>query len=97
MKAFKKDMGGLNVLGKGWTSIATIKGDGSGLPSGKDQGAGGDAGKFLDSIGEKVNGSFGSGRVFSTRLVNALITDHGTVYVGAVDKQALIDAANAAK
>ncbi|REK87239.1 outer membrane lipoprotein carrier protein LolA [Streptomyces inhibens] len=97
MKDFKKDMGGLNVLGKGWTSIATIKGAGSGLPSGKDQGPGGDAGKFLDSLGDKVNGSFGSGRVFSTRLVNALITDNGTIYVGAVDKQALIDAADAAK
>ncbi|MFF8789942.1 outer membrane lipoprotein carrier protein LolA [Streptomyces sp. NPDC015125] len=96
-KDFQKDMGGLNVIGKGWTSIATIKGAGSGLPSGKEQGPGGDAGKFLDSLGEKVHGSFGSGRVFSTRLVNALITDHGTVYAGAVDKQALIDAANAAK
>ncbi|MFG2531656.1 outer membrane lipoprotein carrier protein LolA [Streptomyces sp. NPDC048516] len=96
-KDFKKDMGGLNVIGKGWTSIATIKGTGPGLPSGKEQSAGGDAGKFLDSIGEKVHSSFGSGRVFSTRLVNALVTDKGTVYVGAVDKQALIDAANAAK
>lgn len=92
-----KDFGGLNVIGKGWTSIATIKGAGSGLPAGKDQAAGGDAAKFLDSIGDKVSGSFGSGRIFSTRLVNALITDKGTVYVGAVDKQALIDAANAAK
>ncbi|MFI9049494.1 outer membrane lipoprotein carrier protein LolA [Streptomyces sp. NPDC053427] len=92
-----KDRGGLNVIGKGWTSIATIKGSGSGLPAGKDKGAAGDAGKFLDSIGDKVTGSFGSGRVFSTRLVNALITDNGTVYVGAVDKEALIDAANAAK
>lgn len=96
-KDFRKDLGGLNVIGKGWTSIATIKGDGSGLPAGKDQAAGGDAAKFLDSIGDKVSGSFGSGRIFSTRLVNALITDKGTVYVGAVDKQALIDAANAAK
>lgn len=96
-KDFKKDKGGLNVIGKGWTSIATIKGAGPGLPSGKEKGAGGDAAKFLDSIGEKVHGSFGSGRVFSTRLVNALVTDHGTVYAGAVDKQALIDAANAAK
>lgn len=96
-KDFKKDMGGLNVIGKGWTSIATIKGAGPGLPSGKEQGAGGDAAKFLDSIGEKAHGSFGSGRVFSTRLVNALVTDKGTVYAGAVDKQALIDAANAAK
>ncbi|MGW1376550.1 LolA family protein [Streptomyces sp. NPDC002446] len=93
----KEDLGGLNVIGKGWTSIATIKGAGSGLPSGKDQGPGGDAGKFLDSFGDKASGSFGSGRIFSTRLVNALITDNGTIYVGAVDKQALIDAANAAK
>ncbi|MFJ9471421.1 LolA family protein [Streptomyces caniferus] len=96
-KDVKKDMGGLNVIGKGWTSIATIKGGGSGLPSGKDKGAGGDAAAFLDSIGEKAHGSFGSGRILSTRLVNALVTDNGTVYVGAVDKQALIDAANAAK
>ncbi|WP_411135172.1 LolA family protein [Streptomyces sp. C10] len=99
-KELAKDMGGLNVIGKGWTSIATIKGEGAGLPSGKDkdkgEGAGGDAAKFLDSIGDKVNGSFGSGRFFSTRLVNALITDNGTVYVGAVDKQSLINAANAA-
>ncbi|MFI1304513.1 outer membrane lipoprotein carrier protein LolA [Streptomyces sioyaensis] len=101
MKAATEDMGGLNVLGKGWTSIATIKGEGSGLPSGKGEGkgkgSGGDVAGFLDSIGDKVHGSFGSGRVFSTRLVNALVTDNGTVYVGAVDKQALIDAANAAK
>ncbi|MEU7435157.1 DUF2092 domain-containing protein [Streptomyces sioyaensis] len=101
MKAVTQDMGGLNVLGKGWTSIATVKGDGSGLPSGKGEGkgkgSGGDAAAFLDSIGDKVHGSFGSGRVFSTRLVNALVTDNGTLYVGAVDKQALIDAANAAK
>ncbi|SOE12892.1 Outer membrane lipoprotein-sorting protein [Streptomyces sp. 2323.1] len=101
MKAVTQDMGGLNVLGKGWTSIATIKGDGSGLPSGKGEGkgkgSGGDAAAFLDSIGDKVHGSFGSGRVFSTRLVNALVTDNGTLYVGAVDKQALIDAADAAK
>ncbi|MGY5127732.1 LolA family protein [Streptomyces nigrescens] len=98
-KELAKDMGGLNVIGKGWTSIATIKGEGAGLPSGKDKGkgAGGDAAKFLDSIGDNVNGSFGSGRFFSTRLVNALITDNGTVYVGAVDKQTLINAANAAK
>ncbi|MFG2139283.1 outer membrane lipoprotein carrier protein LolA [Streptomyces sp. NPDC048650] len=92
-----KDSGGPNVIGKGWTSIATIKGAGAGLPGGKDKGSAGDAGAFLDSIGDKVTGSFGTGRVFSTRLVNALMTDDGTIYVGAVDKQALIDAANAAK
>ncbi|MCB5907912.1 LolA family protein [Streptomyces pinistramenti] len=88
-----RGLGGFHVIGKGWTSIATVKGSGSGLPSGKEGGA---AASFLDSMGDKVTGDFGSGRVFSTRLVNALLTDNGTVYVGAVDKQALVNAANAA-
>ncbi|UJB42647.1 LolA family protein [Streptomyces sp. A1-5] len=87
--------GGFQVIGKGWTSIATLKTPAG--PGGKDQLAKGDAGKFLDSLGSKVTGSFGSGHLFSTRLVNALMTDDGTVYVGAVDKQALIAAADAAK
>ncbi|KUL36237.1 hypothetical protein ADL22_25305 [Streptomyces sp. NRRL F-4489] len=89
-----KGTGGFEVIGKGWTSIATLKGAGG--PGGKDQLTKGDAGKFLDSLGTKVSGAFGSGHVFSTRLVNALLTDDGRVYVGAVDQQALIAAADAA-
>ncbi|MFD9642438.1 hypothetical protein ACFWWN_02840, partial [Streptomyces sp. NPDC059082] len=54
-------------------------------------------GGFLDSFGDKVTGKFGSGTVFSTKLVNALLTDDGKVYVGAVTKDALVDAANAGK
>ncbi|KOG51550.1 membrane protein [Streptomyces griseoflavus] len=88
--------GGFEVIGNGWTSIANLKGNGSGLASaGKN--ASGDAAKLLDSLGEKVSGKFGSGRMFSTRLVNALVTDDGSVYAGAVDKQSLIKAAEAAK
>ncbi|MFB7636520.1 outer membrane lipoprotein carrier protein LolA [Streptomyces sp. NPDC056149] len=90
-----QDVGGFHVLGEGWTSIATLKAPGG--PGGKDQLAKGEAGKLMDSLGSKVTGSFGSGHLFSTRLVNALLTDDGTVYVGAVDKQALIAAADAAK
>ncbi|MDQ1038081.1 outer membrane lipoprotein-sorting protein [Streptomyces sp. V3I8] len=86
---------GLNVLGEGWGSIARFDTGGEGLPS---QGSGGgDAGRFLDSLGDQVSGRFGSGTVFSTRLVNALITDDGKVYVGAVTKDALVKAADAAK
>ena len=44
-----------------------------------------------------MTGKFGSGTVFSTRLVNALITDDGKVYAGAVTKDALVKAANAAQ
>lgn len=92
-----KGAGGFDVLGNGWTSIAHLKGAGSGLATGKGKNASGDAAKLLDSLGEKVSGDFGSGRLFSTRLVNALVTDDGSVYAGAVDKETLIKAANAAK
>ena len=40
---------------------------------------------------------FGKGTVFSTRLVNALITEDGKVYVGTVTKDALVKAAEAGK
>lgn len=86
---------GLKVIGEGWTSVATFDTGGKGVPSGS--GAGGDLGGFLGSLGDKVSGDFGSGTVFSTRLVNALITDDGKVYAGAVTKDALVKAANTGK
>ncbi|MFF3917631.1 outer membrane lipoprotein carrier protein LolA [Streptomyces sp. NPDC001852] len=92
---FAKGMNGANVLGKGWTSIATFDtGTKGGLPTGS---RGGDLGGFLGSLGDKVSGKFGKGTVFSTRLVNALITDDGKVYAGAVTKDALVKAANTGK
>ncbi|MEU4351721.1 DUF2092 domain-containing protein [Streptomyces sp. NPDC023838] len=94
---------GLNVIGKGWNSIARLDvPGGKGIPSAP-SGKGGkgdvppEARKFLDSLGDKVTGKFGSGTVFKTRLINALVTDDGKVYVGAVNKDALVNAANAAK
>ncbi|MFI5962999.1 outer membrane lipoprotein carrier protein LolA [Streptomyces asoensis] len=88
-------LGGLEVLGEGWTSVATFDTGGEGVPSGA--AAGGDLGGFLGSFGDKVTGRFGSGTVFSTRLINALITDDGKIYAGAVTKDALVKAADAAK
>ncbi|MEV6512702.1 DUF2092 domain-containing protein [Streptomyces sp. NPDC051642] len=84
------------VIGKGWNSIATFDTGGQGVPSGSSSG-GGDLGGFLSSLGDQVKGSFGSGTVYSTRLINALVTDDGKVYVGAVTKSALVKAADAAK
>ncbi|WP_328480318.1 DUF2092 domain-containing protein [Streptomyces sp. NBC_00377] len=86
---------GPDVLGEGWTSVAVFGTGGEGMPSGSE--AGGDLGGFLGTLGDKVSGKFGSGTVFSTRLINALMTDDGKVYVGAVTKDALVKAANAAK
>ncbi|MFE9554237.1 outer membrane lipoprotein carrier protein LolA [Streptomyces sp. NPDC006703] len=83
------------VIGKGWTAIAELDTGGKGMPKADNNSkSGGDAQKFLDSLGDKVTGKFGTGTVFKTRLVNALITDNGKVYVGAVTKEALLDAAN---
>ncbi|MER7109288.1 LolA family protein [Streptomyces sp. NPDC000229] len=83
----------LNVIGEGWTSIARLTGPAGGIPSE----APAEAQKFLDALGDKVTGKFGSGTVFKTRLVNALLTDDGKVYVGAVTPEALVDAANGKK
>ncbi|MEU5049756.1 DUF2092 domain-containing protein [Streptomyces sp. NPDC021096] len=93
------------VTGEGWASIAAFDAgkdaggalSGKGKTAGKAAGKNGDAAALLDSFGSKVSGDFGSGRVFSTRIVNALMTDDGKVYIGAVSKDALVKAANAAK
>ncbi|MFI5687751.1 outer membrane lipoprotein carrier protein LolA [Streptomyces sp. NPDC051636] len=93
---FAKSLQGFDVLGKGWNSVAVLhSGAEAGLPSAA--AGGGDLGGFLGSLGDHVTGKFGKGMVFSTRLVNALITDDGKVYVGAVDKNALVKAADAAR
>jgi outer membrane lipoprotein-sorting protein len=90
-----KGLDGLKVIGEGWNSVAVFDTGGEGMPSGSE--AGGEFGGFLDSLGDKVTGKFGSGTVFSTRLVNALMTDDGKVDVGAVEKAALVKAADAGK
>ncbi|GGZ52826.1 hypothetical protein GCM10010387_53720 [Streptomyces inusitatus] len=88
--------GGMDVIGKDWTSIAKFGGTGG---AEAEQPADGEvpaeAQNFLDSLGDQVSGDFGKGTVFKTRLINALMTDDGTVYVGAVTPDALVKAANA--
>ncbi|MFF3676654.1 outer membrane lipoprotein carrier protein LolA [Streptomyces sp. NPDC002120] len=91
--------GDVKVLGEGWATVARIdSGAGKGLKDlENDKNAPKEAKQFLDSLGEKVTGKFGEGRVLSTRLVNALVTDDGKVYVGAVTKDALVKTADANK
>ncbi|MFI6642372.1 outer membrane lipoprotein carrier protein LolA [Streptomyces sp. NPDC050504] len=89
---------GLNVIGKGWTSVARLDvPGGEGFTAPKAGEVPPEAEQFLNALGDKATGKFGSGTVFKTRLVNALITDDGKVFVGAVTSDALVDAANAAK
>ncbi|MFD5784480.1 outer membrane lipoprotein carrier protein LolA [Streptomyces sp. NPDC126933] len=95
-----KDRNELNqpkVIGEGWNAVYVLgSSDGASAPSTSDE-MPQDAQKFMDALGDKVTGKFGSGTVFQTRLVNALMTDDGRVYVGAVTKDALVKAANQAK
>lgn len=88
---------GFKVIGEGWNSIAAFDSgaEGGGMPSAGDSPDVGAFGGFLDSFGDKASGDFGSGTVFKTRLINALMTDDGKLYVGAVTKDALVKAANA--
>ncbi|MEU0787089.1 DUF2092 domain-containing protein [Streptomyces sp. NPDC006173] len=96
-KDLGKGLDGVKTIGKGWSTIAEFDTDGQGMPSGaKGSSGNSDVDGFLNSLGDHVTGKFGSGTVFSTRLVNALITDDGKVYAGAVTKAALVKAADAA-
>jgi outer membrane lipoprotein-sorting protein len=92
------------VLGQGWDAIAVVTSPavtgGFGAHGKADGGkakGGGDASSMINDFGTRVTGSFGSGTMFHTRLLNALLTDKGTMYVGAVTQSALTDAANSAK
>ncbi|MGY1453418.1 LolA family protein [Streptomyces sp. SS8] len=89
---------GLEVVGEGWGSVARIElpGGGPAPGTGAAQEAAPEARKLLDGFTEEVKGDFGTGRFFGTRLVNALITEDGTVYVGAVTREGLAEAAGSA-
>ncbi|WMX45602.1 DUF2092 domain-containing protein [Streptomyces roseicoloratus] len=82
------------VIGEGWTTVARID---TGAPAPETGEAPKEVQGFLDALGDKVSGSFGSGTVFKTKIVNALMTDDGKVYIGAVTPDALVNAANSAK
>ncbi|MCH0541830.1 outer membrane lipoprotein carrier protein LolA [Streptomyces sp. MUM 203J] len=90
-----EDFPGPNVIGEGWTAVLELPGGGPAAGE-SDGGIPPEAEQFLGALGDKVSGGFGSGTVFKTRLVNALMTDDGRVYVGAVTEKALMDAADRA-
>ena len=76
------------TIGTGWTSILVSK-----APGGSDSGAiPQQFAGVLNSL-PKVSGSWGSGRLLSSSLFSALLTDDGRILVGAVTPQALYTAA----
>ena len=47
----------------------------------------------LDGALTPVSGTWGTGRLFSSKLVSALIVDNGAMFIGAVDPSVLYAAA----
>jgi hypothetical protein len=78
-------------IGAGWSTVFKVTGVPtlSALGSQDKQ-----AGALLAALPE-VHGSWGSGRLFSSALLTALVTSDGRVFVGAVDPELLYQAATA--
>lgn len=83
---------GMSTIGTGWTTVVKL----TGVPSVAQLSgsAGGTASLVLAALPE-VKGSWGSGRLFQSALVSALITTDGRAFVGAVDPGMLYQAAAA--
>ncbi|MFK3980726.1 outer membrane lipoprotein carrier protein LolA [Micromonospora sp. NPDC050397] len=97
---------GLSTAGQGWTTVLVGRIPGGQAPAltGKDLPAGTAGtpngadllGNLLDAF-PRVQGDWGSGRLFTTKLVNVLLLDDGRVLVGAVTPQRLYEVAGTAR
>jgi hypothetical protein len=75
------------VLGTGWLSVAVLPASGLSAVAGPGRHVGGEGQAVLGALlasARPVHGSWGSGRLLSTALVNVLITSNGPVLIGAV-------------
>ncbi|CAA9273775.1 MAG: FIG01044224: hypothetical protein [uncultured Corynebacteriales bacterium] len=76
--------GAARTVGSGWTTVAILP-----APTGEPDGA---AAAFLEQL-PRVSGSWGSGRLLTSALMSALLTDDGRLLVGAVGPDLLYAAA----
>lgn len=80
----------VRTVGTGWTTVAVLPGPGtSSTASEREPDA---LGGFLEQL-PKVSGSWGSGRLLTSSLLSALLTDDGRLLVGAVPPELLYAAA----
>jgi outer membrane lipoprotein-sorting protein len=77
---------GVTTVGTGWTTVAVLP-DTTGQ-----QASDGTLGTFLNQL-PRVSGSWGSGRLLTSALVSALLTDDGRLIVGLVPPELLYAAA----
>lgn len=86
--------GQVQTIGSGWTSVAMLRDPALGSASSATAPGSGtqDLQSVLGAL-TSVKGSWGSGRLFESKLVSGLITSDGRIFVGAVDPQVLYSAA----
>lgn len=104
-KASAVDELGMKQVGDGWDAVFTAKLPAGALsPSGGDKtqgsgprGDGIDPTKILNTVGQKVSGSWGSGWVIQTKVASVLLTQDGRVAFGLVPQQVLTQAIGAGK
>jgi outer membrane lipoprotein-sorting protein len=77
------------VVGTGWTSIVVAKVSATSAPA---QTGNAQVDGILNQL-PKVSGSWGSGRLLTSKLFSALLTDDGRVLAGAVTPEKLYEAA----
>ncbi|MGI8666836.1 MAG: LolA family protein [Jatrophihabitans sp.] len=82
---------GASTVGTGWTTIVRL----TGVPALTELGQPGKQALPVLGALPAVKGSWGSGRLFQSALICALITDDGRVFAGAVDPELLYQAAAA--
>ncbi|GIH10853.1 hypothetical protein Rhe02_89200 [Rhizocola hellebori] len=84
------------VVGRGWTAVLAARPGGAATSSpsssANDPASGTGLGGLMQHL-PAVQGSWGSGRLLSSRLFSVLVTDDGRILVGAVTPQRLIQAA----
>ncbi|HET6213706.1 MAG TPA: sigma-E factor regulatory protein RseB domain-containing protein [Micromonosporaceae bacterium] len=79
------------VIGTGWTTVIAARLPGTGSPSSSPadrEGGGNPIGALLGAL-PRVSGTWGSGRLLTTRLFSVLLTDDGRILVGAVSADRL--------
>ena len=78
------------TVGDGWDTVKIMRRPADTTP--ETAAPGEPAAPDLSSIGNPVSGAWGSGRLITTAVGSAIITDDGRVAAGAVPEQVLTDA-----
>ncbi|MCU1665275.1 MAG: hypothetical protein JWR58_5340, partial [Pseudonocardia sp.] len=90
-QAGKHEAAGPTVVGKGWDTVIVTKKPAQAPARGAEgDRSGGSA--DLSALGTPVSGPWGSGRLITTTVAGAIVTDDGRIAAGAVPEQVLAEA-----